>query len=184
MMTKYLRLGVALIGATFAFGSLAACSDDSTASAPITSNPVTTTSLYGASDSSSAESSAAASAADGSESESPSPTTGGSSLPATAPKTTTQASGTFAAPEGQPLSDKSKRYLQALRDDNVQILGDTDNSVALTLAVYVCDAQAKNTDPVTTKGYVTALVAPGAKNPQEANTKADKVIKAAKAHYC
>ncbi|OPX17151.1 DUF732 domain-containing protein [Gordonia sp. i37] len=180
MMTKYLRLGVLMTGVVFALGSLAACSDDSTASAPITSNPVTTTSLY------SAPSSASASSApeSGQASAGATPTTGGSTLPATTPGSTAPASGQLTAPDGAPLDDKAKRYLQALRSQNVTLLGDTDNGVALSLATYVCDAQKKNTDPVTTKGYVTALVAPGTQNTAEANAKADKVIKAAQDNYC
>ncbi|MGC4933184.1 DUF732 domain-containing protein [Gordonia sp. DT30] len=177
-MSKYLRLGVLMTGAVFALGSLAACADDSTASAPITSNPVTTTSMYSAAPSSSAP------AAASTQESAASATTGGSSLPATAPRSSAEASGQFATPEGQPLDDKAKRYLQALHNQNVTFLGDSDNSVALTLATYVCDAQHKNTDPVTTKGYVVALVAPGTQNAQEANTKADKVIKAAQDNYC
>ncbi|WP_246007847.1 DUF732 domain-containing protein [Gordonia oryzae] len=182
MMTKYLRLGVLMAGAMFALGSLAACSDDSTASAPITSNPVTTTSLYsapsGASASSAPESGQASVVA--------TPTTGGSTLPATTPGSTApaSASGQLTGPDGAPLDDKAKRYLQALRSQNVTLLGDTDNGVALSLATYVCDAQRKNTDPVTTNAYVTALVAPGTRNTAEANTKADKVIKAAQDNYC
>ena len=180
MMTKYLRLGVLMSGVVFALGSLAACSDDSTASAPITSNPVTTTSLY------SAPSSASASSApeSGQTSAGATPTTGGSTLPATTPGSTAPASGQLTAPDGAPLDDKAKRYLQALRSQNVTLLGDTDNGVALSLATYVCDAQKKNTDPVTTKAYVTALVAPGTQNTAEANAKADKVIKAAQDNYC
>lgn len=187
MMTKFLRSGVLVAGVVFAFASMVACSDDSTASAPITSNPVTTSPTSGSS-----ESSAAASSADESSTDAPvdstssaqnTPTTGGSSLPATAPRVTTQAS-SDTGPNGAPLDAKAKKYLAALRSQNVTLLGDSDNSVALTLAVYVCDAQKKNTDPVTTKGYVTALVAAGTKTAQEANTKADKVIKAAQENYC
>lgn len=100
------------------------------------------------------------------------------------PGSTAPASGQLTAPDGAPLDDKAKRYLQALRSQNVTLLGDTDNGVALSLATYVCDAQKKNTDPVTTKAYVTALVAPGTQNTAEANAKADKVIKAAQDNYC
>lgn len=175
-----------MVGAALAFGSVAACSDDSTASAPITSNPVTTTSLYTTSGSAapSSHASTAPSADNVSSSADAGASAGGSSLPATAPNSSAAPSGSFAAPEGQPLDDKAKRYLAALRSQNVTLLGDTDNSVALTLATYVCDAQRKNTDPVTTKGYVVALVAPGTDSPQEANAKADKVIKAAQDNYC
>jgi hypothetical protein len=180
MMTKYLRLGLMMMGAALAFGSLTACADDSTASAPITSNPVTTTSLYSASSSAPSSSAAAGS----SSADSATQTTGGSSLPATAPRTTAAASGSFVAPSGQALDPKAKRYLQALRDQNVTLLGDEDNGVALSVAIWVCEAQRKNTDPVTTKGYVVALVAPGTNSTQEANAKADKVIKAAEDYYC
>lgn len=183
MMTKYLRLTMLVGGVLLAMGSMAACSDDSTASAPITSNPVTTTSLYSMSASVSA-SDAATSSAGPSSADPPTPSAGGTSLPATAPQVTTPPAGGFSAPDGQPLSDKAKRYLQALRAQNVTFLGDSDNSVALTLGAYVCEAQRKNTDPATVKGYVTALVAAGTQSAQEANSKADKVIKAAKDNYC
>ncbi|WP_307190366.1 DUF732 domain-containing protein [Gordonia desulfuricans] len=188
MMTKYLRLGLLLAGAMCAVGSVAACADDSTATAPITSAPVTTTSVYSSSPSASAAASPVAPAGSDSASQSAAPSAG-SSLPATAPSavTTTRstaADGGFAAPQGQTLTDKDRKYLQALRDQKVTLLGDTDNSVALTLANYVCSAEKKNTDPVTVKGYVTALVSPGTNSTQEANAKADKVIKAAEQNYC
>ncbi|MGW0039612.1 DUF732 domain-containing protein [Gordonia sp. NPDC003376] len=187
-MTKYLRLGLLMAGAVCALGSVAACADDSTASAPITSAPVTTTSVYSSSPSTSVAASSAAPAGSGSASRSASSAPrAGSSLPATAPSgatTTTAADGDFAAPQGHTLTDKDRKYLQALRDQKVSMLGDTDNGVALTLANYVCTAEQKNTDPVTVKGYVTALVSPGTNSAQEANAKADKVIKAAEQNYC
>ena len=63
-------------------------------------------------------------------------------------------------------------------------MGDTDNSVALTMAEYVCNERKKGTDPVTVKAFVTASVGPGTDTVVEANTKADKVIKAADENYC
>ena len=63
-------------------------------------------------------------------------------------------------------------------------MGDTDNNVALTMGAYICSEKKKGTDPVTVKAYVTASVGPGTKSVAEASSKADKVIRAARAEYC
>lgn len=184
MMRKFFGLGVIMAGVALA-GGLSACSDDSTASAPITSDPVTTTSMY----SSPASSSAKASETDKTESSAaaaPGGTkvSGSTTLPATAPNTTTKVPENFPGPGGEQVSDKGKKYLQALKDQNISFAGDSDNSVALNSAEYVCAQQAKGADPTTVKAFVTAMIGPSSKNAAEANSKADKVIKAARDNYC
>ncbi|GAA1482334.1 hypothetical protein GCM10009624_27740 [Gordonia sinesedis] len=183
-------------GAALAFGSVTACSDDSTASAPITSEPVTTTSMYasGSSATSSAPSSAAESPDDASATTT-APRGSADDLPATAPPTRTQGNdgntnggsgggGAITGPGGQQLSGKPAKYLQRLKSQRVEFMGDTDNGVALDVAEYICAQQRKGTDPTTVRAYVTAFVGPGTKNVAEANSKADKVISAARDEYC
>ena len=159
MTRKFLQLAMVAAGLALTVGSVSACSDDSTATAPITSNPVTTTSMYSTTPSSSAAPSTTASAEETADSDAPDEPApqepGGTALPATAPEPGT-----------------------------VTFMGDTDNSVALTLAEYVCNERKKGTDPVTVKAFVTASVGPGTDTVVEANTKADKVIKAADENYC
>ena len=60
MTTKCVRLVLAVTGLALALGSVSACADDSTASAPITNNPVTTTSMYASDTSESASPSSTA----------------------------------------------------------------------------------------------------------------------------
>lgn len=178
MTTKCVRLVLAVTGLALALGSVSACADDSTASAPITNNPVTTTLLYSAAPSTSAS--------QGSTSEETTPSTPGgtSELPATEPNPSTKVPASFPGPSGQPLDDKARAYLAALKQQDVTFMGDNDNSVALTMAKYVCGAKQKGTDPSMVKAFVTASVGPGADNVEEANSKADKVIRAAEQHYC
>lgn len=185
MTSKFWHLALVAAGAVLAVGSLSACGDDSTASAPITQNAVTTTSMY-TSAGASAEESASASAApsESKDADKPESDAAGSSLPATAPNSKTKVPTNFPGPEGQALDEKSKRYLSALKQQNITFMGDSDNSVAITIAEYVCNERRKNTDPVTVKAFVTALVGPGTKSVGEANTKADRVIKAAGENYC
>ena len=97
MTTKCVRLVLAVTGLALALGSVSACADDSTASAPITNNPVTTTSLYSAAPSTSAS--------QGSTSEETTPSTPGgtSELPATEPNPSTKVPASFPGPSGQPL---------------------------------------------------------------------------------
>ncbi|MFW0786241.1 DUF732 domain-containing protein [Gordonia sp. CPCC 206044] len=180
-MTRFLQLAMVVAGAALALGSVSACSDDSTASAPLTSNPVTTTSMYStqpqASDSSEAP-------AQSPGSETVQSASGGSELPATAPSPATGTPQDVPGPNGQKVSAKGQAYLDALKTQKVTFMGDTDNSVALTMAEYVCNERRKGTDPVTVKAFVTASVGPGTKTVAEANAKADKVIKAADNNYC
>lgn len=182
MTTKCARLVLAVTGLALALGSISACSDDSTASAPITNNPVTTTSLYSAAGSSaSAPGSASAESPSKAVSDAPS---GTSKLPETGPNPSTKVPDSFPVPSGAPLDDKARAYLGALKAANVTFMGDSDNSVALTMAKYVCGARQKGTDPGMVKAFVTASVGPGTKTVEEANVKADKVIRAAEQHYC
>ncbi|MFT4125059.1 MAG: DUF732 domain-containing protein [Gordonia sp. (in: high G+C Gram-positive bacteria)] len=190
-MTKFLRLGVVMAGAMVALGSLAACGDDSTASAPITSNPVTTTSMFPVSgaagsnrpsvaavDSESTTSSSSGTAAEGGSAG------GDSTASQTASSGSQTLAGGAAVPAGETLTDKEKKYLAALHAADVKLLGDSDNSIALTVGRYVCDARRKNVDPATLKGYVVAFVGPSAHSAAEANTLADKVIKIAQENLC
>ncbi|MAU83780.1 DUF732 domain-containing protein [Gordonia sp. Z-3] len=188
MTRKFLQLAMVAAGLALTVGSVSACSDDSTATAPITSNPVTTTSMYSTTPSSSAAPSTTASAEETADSDAPDEPApqepGGTALPATAPEPGTGVPQSFPGPDGQEIGPKGKAYLAALKADNVTFMGDTDNSVALTMAEYVCNERKKGTDPVTVKAFVTASVGPGTDTVVEANTKADKVIKAADENYC
>ncbi len=156
-------------------GTCTACGgDDSTASAPITASPVTTTHF---------QSPTSINAPAGTDTSKP-------GMPATAPNPsttqpkefpgTTTKTGTTAA----PVSVKAQRYLAALKRQNVTIMGDTDNTIALTMAQFVCDQRGKNGDPTSMKAFVVAAVGPGEKTVEAANTKADKVIRAAHENYC
>ena len=40
-------------------------------------------------------------------------------------------------------------------------MGDTDNTIALTMAQFVCDQRGKNGDPTSMKAFVVAAVGPG-----------------------
>ncbi|MGV9709696.1 DUF732 domain-containing protein [Gordonia sp. NPDC003424] len=186
MTSKFLRLTLVAAGAALALGSVSACADDSTATAPITSNPVTTTSMYStpASESVAASTSATPTSTPSKENKTTPSTQPGTALPATAPNPSTSVPKDFPGPNGQQLTPKAKAYLAALKAQNVTFMGDTDNSIALTMAEYVCAERRKGTDPVTVKAFVTASVGPGTKTVVEANAKADKVIKAADDHYC
>lgn len=193
MTSKALRS--ALVAAALIGGLLTAtgCSDASTASAPL-DHEVSTTALEGseAADSSAQQVSSSDPAEEEPESgaddeESPEPESDGEAdrdLPDTEPDNSTPVPEEFPGPDGQPLTAKGKRYLQALKDDNVEFMGDTDNNVALTTAEYVCIQDSKGADPITTKAFVTAMVGPGTDSQAAATAKADKVINAARAHYC
>lgn len=182
MTRKLIRLAMTAAGLSLAVGTFSACSDDSTATAPITSNPVTTTSMY-ASSPTAASSAVTAPSSATNQTSSPG-AAAGSGLPATAPATKTTTEQNMPAPDGAPLSDKGKKYLSTLKSDNVSFMGDTDNNIALTMAEYICAEQRKGTDPVTVKAFITASVGPGTKTVAEANDKADKVIRAAHDDYC
>ena len=183
MTSKFLQLAMVAVGAALALGSVSACADDSTATAPITSNPVTTTSMYSTQPSSMTGSSTEETAPASSEDRQSTPAPG-SQLPATAPNPSTTVPQNFPGPNGQKVNPKGQAYLAALKAQKVEFMGDSDNSVALTMAEYVCSERRKGTDPVTVKAFVTASAGPGTKTVAEANAKADKVIKAADEHYC
>ncbi|QHN20126.1 DUF732 domain-containing protein [Gordonia amarae] len=199
-----LATGLALV-----VGAMTACSDDSTASAPLTSNQITTTSMtssatadkVSASESREQEPSAESSPAG----ESAADDTSAADAPSAAERETTatknnsgdqnsgdQNSGgqdndtpqSVVAPQNVKLTEKQQNYLRALKQQNVTFMGDTDNNVALTMGAYICSEKKKGTDPVTVKAYVTASVGPGTKSVAEASSKADKVIRAARAEYC
>jgi len=169
------RIGLAAGAAGLVVGVCAGCGgDDSTASAPITATPVTTTQF---------ESPTSIAAPSGTDTSKP-------GMPATAPNpSTTQPSDfpgstTKAGAPAEPLDGKAQRYLDALKRQHVTIMGDTDNSIALTMAKFVCDQRNKNGDPTSMKAFVVAAVGPGEKTVEAANIKADKVIRAAHENYC
>ncbi len=191
MSRKLLRLAMTAAGMSLAVGALSACSDDSTATAPITSNPVTTTSMYASSASASTSAAAPSSSTPTAAPSGTSGTAAGQGLPATAPQSAannadenSDGNSDGQAPGAQPISAKGQKYLNALKSDNVSFMGDTDNNIALTMAQYVCAEQRKGTDPVTVKAFITASVGPGTKTVAEANAKADKVINAAHDNFC
>lgn len=168
------RIGLVAGAAGLVVGMCTACGgDDSTASAPITATSVTTTQFE----------SPTIAAPSGTDTSKP-------GLPATAPNPSTTQPKDFPgstkksdAPAA-PVSGKAKRYLDALKRDGVVIMGDTDNTIALTMAQFVCDQRGKNGDPTSMKAFVVAAVGPGEKTVESANIKADKVIKAAHENYC
>ncbi|NNG97172.1 DUF732 domain-containing protein [Gordonia araii NBRC 100433] len=148
--------------------------DDSTASAPITATSVTTTHF---------ESPTSIAAPSGTDTSKP-------GMPATAPNPSTTQPSDFPGSTNKsgeataPVNAKTKRYLDALKRMNVTIMGDTDNTIALTMAQFVCDQRGKNGDPTSMKAFVVAAVGPGEKTVEQANIKADKVIRAAHENYC
>ncbi|RPA12512.1 DUF732 domain-containing protein [Gordonia sp. OPL2] len=184
MTSKFLQLAMVAVGAALTLGSVSACADDSTATAPITSNPVTTTSMYSTQPSAASDTTSTTSAAPSGQPDDQQSAAAGSQLPATAPNPNTNVPQNFPGPNGQKVGQKGQAYLAALKAQKVTFMGDADNSVALTMAEYVCSERRKGTDPVTVKAFVTASVGPGTKTVAEANSKADKVIKAADEHYC
>ncbi len=180
MSVKFLRVlatvGVLLVGAS----ALAACNDSTTASAPIGTEAVTTTSMD-PSDSSSQESEASREAESGASNASV-------SVPATSPDSSTKVPrefpGGIPTPAGVKLSDKEKAYLADLKRQNVSFMGDTDNNVALTMGAYVCSQRSQKTDPTMIKAYMRAAIGPMSKSEADAGNKADKVIAAADANLC
>lgn len=188
MSSKALRGAVVTGGLVVALLTATACGDASTASAPIVDHEVSTTALH---DSEAPETSAQP-VSEPSESESEEPEQDETpeaeapepDLPATAPDTPEAVSDDFVGPDGQPVTGKARRYLEALKNDNVTFMGDTDNNVALTTGEYICMQDDKGVDQITTKAFVTAMVGPGTDSTEAAGAKADKVIRAARAHYC
>jgi len=168
------RIGLVAGAAGLVVGMCTACGgDDSTASAPITATSVTTTQFE----------SPTITAPSGTDTSKP-------GLPATAPNPSTTQPKDFPGSTKKseaataPVSGKAKRYLDALKRDGVVIMGDTDNTIALTMAQFVCDQRGKNGDPTSMKAFVVAAVGPGEKTVESANIKADKVIRAAHENYC
>ena len=208
--SSIIRSAMLATGLALVVGAMTACSDDSTASAPLTSNQITTTSMK----SSAAADKVATSESREQEPSSESPSadesaaaddTSAADAPSAAERETTttknnsgdqnsgrQNSGgqnndtpqSVVAPQNVKLTEKQENYLRALKQQNVTFMGDTDNNVALTMGAYICSEKKKGTDPVTVKAYVTASVGPGTKSVGEASSKADKVIRAARAEYC
>lgn len=180
MSVKFLRVlatvGVLLVGAT----ALAACNDSTTASAPIGTEAVTTTTMD-ASDSAEADSEASKQAESGASNASV-------SVPATSPDSSTKVPKNFPGgvptPTGVKLSDKEKAYLAELKRKNVSFMGDSDNNVALTMGAYVCSQRSQKTDPTMIKAYMRAAIGPMSKSEADAGVKADKVIAAADEHLC
>ncbi|GAB18795.1 hypothetical protein GOEFS_064_00340 [Gordonia effusa NBRC 100432] len=159
--------------------TLSACGDDSTATAPIT-QPVTTTSMYSGAPQSSNDSGSPSTTI-----QSPNGTdTSKPGMPATNPNSATSQPREFPGGSTAPVSDKGKKYLAALKGMNVTFMGDTDNTIALTMAEYVCTQRSKGGDQNTWKAFVLAATSPGTKSAADANAKADKVIKAAVENYC
>lgn len=177
-MTKRILRWALIAGAgALALSVVTACGDDSTASAPIT-QPVTTTSMYSGSPQTSGKaSSTTTETPDGTDTSKP-------GMPATIPNSKTSQPADFPGASTAPVSDKGKKYLAALKSANVTFMGDSDNTVALTMADYICAQRSKGGDQNTWKAFVLAAVGPGTKDAVDANAKADKVIKAAVENYC
>lgn len=180
MTKRMFRLALLAGAGALAVSVLSACGDDSTATAPIT-QPLTTTSMYSGSPQQSSKQSAAASSTaetpDGTDTSKP-------GMPATNPNSATSQPRDFPGTSAAPVSDKGKKYLAALKSMNVTFMGDTDNTIALTMADYICTQRSKGGDQNTWKAFVLASTSPGTNSVLEANAKADKVIKAAVENYC
>lgn len=169
-------LAALLIGA----GALSACGDDSTASAPASAPQTTTASATSPASESASESSArdsaSASATDSGDAGAAaegSPT----QLPATEPAAGN--AGSIAA-----LPNNAKAYLNALRDQKVTLLGDTDDSIALGAAETVCAQTKANVSPAQIKVNVLPIVGSGKTDAAQANDQTDKLIAAAQRYYC
>ncbi|MFW0789744.1 DUF732 domain-containing protein [Gordonia sp. CPCC 205333] len=178
-MTKLMFRWALIAGAgALAISALAACGDDSTATAPIT-QPVTTTSMYSGAPQSSDDAGASSTlkSPDGTDTSKP-------GMPATNPNSATTQPSEFPGASTAPVSDKGKKYLAALKSMKVTFMGDTDNTIALTMADYICTQRSKGGDQNTWKAFVLASTSPGTKSAADANAKADKVIKAAVENYC
>lgn len=169
----------ALVAAVASAAVLAACgSDDSTA----TSTPTATTT------SASATGSASASATAG-ETPTGDATTGATSAEEPdAPVTTPGEAATAPPQEAQPaVDDRGEAFLSSLREAGVEPY---DQATAISIADYVCSAQAQGGSPDDVKTMVTALVgssavASGAEiTEEEAASAADTYISVAGASYC
>lgn len=188
MTAKYIRIAAAAGALAVVVGALTACNDSSTASAPIGTEPVTTTSMPGSASLKSSEASASAASEEASKQAADGASKASTSLPATKANPSTTPPGTFPGdkqpPPGVKLSAKDKAYLSDLKKQNVSFMGDDDNNVALTMGHYVCDAKAQKADPMLVKAYVRAAIGPMTKTDAEANSKSDKVISAAEKNLC
>ncbi len=176
MDKRMVRTAVVAGAGALSIALVSACGDDSTASAPITGESVTTTSMY--SESSQAPGSSSQSQTpDGTDSSKP-------GMPATTPNSSQAQPSGFPGATGAPVSDKGKKYLGALKAMKVTFMGDSDNTIALTMADYICTQRSKGGDQNTWKAFVLASTSPGTNSIADANAKADKVIKAAVENYC
>lgn len=188
MTVKYIRVAAAAGALAVAVGVLTACNDSSTASAPIGTEPVTTTTMPGSDTSTASSSSSASASAEASAEAAAGASKASVSPPETKPNPSTKVPPNFpdgaAPPSGVTLSDKDKAYLADLKRQNVSFMGDDDNNVALTMGHYVCDAKAQKADPMLVKAYVRAAIGPMTKTEAEATTKSGKVIAAAEKNLC
>lgn len=180
MTGKFSRGVFVCVALAAAAVALAGCGgDSSTASAPL-SQEVTTRTMPGSgtTDSSAEEQASELAASNASKAT--------STLPATKPDKSTTVPGNFpGSKQGQQqLTDKDKRYLAALKQDDVAFMGDDDNNIALTMGHYVCQEKKKKTDPMMIKVYVRAAIGPMTKTEDEAGAKADKLISAAEKNLC
>ncbi|MFT3898689.1 MAG: DUF732 domain-containing protein [Gordonia sp. (in: high G+C Gram-positive bacteria)] len=177
-MTGFQRITLVAVAAGLVAAVSTGCGgDDSTATAPISAAEVTTTHFE----------SPTITPPSGTDTSKP-------GMPATVPNpSTTQPKdfpGASSTPPKKPdapkapVSAKQQRYLDALKRQHVVILGDTDNTIAFTMAQFVCDQRGKGGDPTSMKAFVVAAVGPGEKTVESANIKADKVIRAANEYYC
>lgn len=186
MTAKYIRIAAAAGALAVAVGALTACNDSSTASAPIGTEPVTTTTMPGSDSSKSLKSSSASAEASKQAEAGASKAT--VSVPETKPNASTTPPDNFPGskppPPGVTLSAKDKAYLTDLKKQNVAFMGDDDNNVALTMGHYVCESRKQNADPIVVKAYVRAAIGPMTKTDAEATAKADKVINAAEKNLC
>lgn len=183
MTVKFSRIAMASGALMVVAGVLTACGDSSTASAPITEGVTTTTMLSSSGkdkaddtkgdDASSSEANDAASKAT-------------STLPATGPNKSTKVPGNFPGSNGGQvqLNDKDKKYLASLKTQKIAFMGDEDGNIALTMGHYVCQEQARKTDPTMIKAYVRAAIGPITKSEDEASGKADKIIATADKELC
>ncbi|MBM7368201.1 DUF732 domain-containing protein [Gordonia hydrophobica] len=188
MTAKYIRFAAVAGALAVTVVALTACSDSSTASAPIGTEPVTTTTMPGSEPASSSKSATSSASKGDSQQAKDAASKASTSLPATKPNATTTAPDDFPGDKNPPsnvkLTDKDKAYLNALKKQNVSFMGDDDNNVALTMGHYVCEARGQKADPMLVKAYVRAAIGPMTKTEAEANTKSDKVIAAAEKNLC
>ncbi|WP_132992769.1 hypothetical protein [Gordonia zhaorongruii] len=187
MSAKFLRVAMTVGALLLGAGALAGCNDSTTASAPIGTESVTTTSLK-QSASTGSSSSAAPSSSESSEEAEAGASKASESAPETKPNGSTKVPrnfpGNVPAPSGVKLTDKQKAYLADLDRQNVEFKGDTDNNVALTMGTYVCQSREQKTDNTMVNAFVRAAIGPMTESDAEASSKATKVIRAADRNLC